>query len=151
MEKNQDKGFTLVELLIVIVILGILATVTVFAVRGITDKGQENACSVEQRTLDTAIEAFYAQNQADPAVVTTGLAADGLTAVYVFDDEGDITDVLAPGLVPTYLKDAPDLDKFTFTAVGEDVGDPAAPAESSSFAPTANGPCVVEEVVVTTT
>jgi general secretion pathway protein G len=51
MENNQDKGFTLVELLIVIVILGILATVTVFAVRGITDKGQENACSVELRTL----------------------------------------------------------------------------------------------------
>mgnify|MGYP000200035399 CR=1 FL=1 len=64
--KNQDKGFTLVELLIVIVILGILATVTVFAVRGITDKGQDNACSVEKRTLDTAIEAYYAQNQTDP-------------------------------------------------------------------------------------
>ncbi|MEI7619701.1 MAG: type II secretion system protein, partial [Actinomycetota bacterium] len=31
---KKDKGFTLVELLIVIVILGILATVTVFAVRG---------------------------------------------------------------------------------------------------------------------
>jgi len=66
MNKNQDKGFTLVELLIVIVILGILATVTVFAVRGITDQGQDNACSVEKRTLDTAIEAYYAQNQTDP-------------------------------------------------------------------------------------
>ena len=50
MENKQDKGFTLVELLIVIVILGILATVTVFAVRGITDQGQENACDVEKRT-----------------------------------------------------------------------------------------------------
>jgi prepilin-type N-terminal cleavage/methylation domain-containing protein len=39
-EQKQDKGFTLVELLIVIVILGILATVTVFAVRGITDQGR---------------------------------------------------------------------------------------------------------------
>ena len=67
--KKQDKGFTLVELLIVIVILGILATVTVFAVRGITDTGQENACDVEQRTLDTAVEAYYAQNQTDPLVV----------------------------------------------------------------------------------
>ena len=47
MENKQDKGFTLVELLIVIVILGILATVTVFAVRGITDRGQENACDVD--------------------------------------------------------------------------------------------------------
>ena len=40
--QKTDRGFTLVELLIVIVILGILATVTVFAVRGITDKGQNN-------------------------------------------------------------------------------------------------------------
>jgi prepilin-type N-terminal cleavage/methylation domain-containing protein len=70
MENKQDKGFTLVELLIVIVILGILATVTVFAVRGITDQGQTNSCSVEKRTLDTAIEAYYAQNQTDPTAVT---------------------------------------------------------------------------------
>jgi type II secretory pathway pseudopilin PulG len=55
-----------VELLIVIVILGILATVTVFAVRGITDQGQTNACSTDRRTFETAIEAFYAQNQRDP-------------------------------------------------------------------------------------
>jgi prepilin-type N-terminal cleavage/methylation domain-containing protein len=61
MNNKQDKGFTLVELLIVIVILGILATVTVFAVRGITDKGQENACSTDRRTVETALEAYYAQ------------------------------------------------------------------------------------------
>ena len=38
--KKNDEGFTLIELLIVIVILGILATVVVFAVGGITDRGQ---------------------------------------------------------------------------------------------------------------
>jgi len=59
MENKQDKGFTLVELLIVIVILGILATVTVFAVRGITQRAQTNACDVERRALETAVEAFY--------------------------------------------------------------------------------------------
>jgi prepilin-type N-terminal cleavage/methylation domain-containing protein len=62
MNKKQDEGFTLVELLIVIVILGILATVTVFAVRGITERSQENACNVELRALDTAVEAYYVDN-----------------------------------------------------------------------------------------
>jgi prepilin-type N-terminal cleavage/methylation domain-containing protein len=47
-------GFTLAELLIVIVILGILATVTVFAVRGITDQGQGAACATEVDTLAAA-------------------------------------------------------------------------------------------------
>ncbi len=69
MNKNQDKGFTLVELLIVIVILGILATVTVFAVRGITDQGQDNACATEAKTVVTAAEAYYAQEGAVPADV----------------------------------------------------------------------------------
>jgi general secretion pathway protein G len=90
MDNKQDKGFTLVELLIVIVILGILATVTVFAVRGITDQGQKNACKTSQATLDTAIEAYYAQNQSDPTQVSDLTGAAGLlkeapdTAVWAF-------------------------------------------------------------------
>jgi general secretion pathway protein G len=61
-EENKNKGFTLVELLIVIVILGILATVTVFAVRGITDQGKTSTCKADKKTLETAVEAWYAQN-----------------------------------------------------------------------------------------
>ena len=59
MENKQDKGFTLVELLIVIVILGILATVTVLAVSGITDKAKENTCKADGATLQTAYESAY--------------------------------------------------------------------------------------------
>ena len=77
---NKDKGFTLVELLIVIVILGILATVTVFAVRGITDKGQTSACNTDKTTLQTATEAYFAQYggtqiASSSAVVPTGVPA----------------------------------------------------------------------------
>ncbi len=71
---KRDKGFTLVELLIVIVILGVLATVTVFAVRGITDQGQKSACKADKKTLEVAVESYFAQNAtatipgADPEV-----------------------------------------------------------------------------------
>jgi len=122
MEKNQDKGFTLVELLIVIVILGILATVTVFAVRGITDQGQSNACDVEFRTLETAIESYYAQNQEDPAYATGE----------------DTTGSPAPAvLVGEYLREAPRLEKWEFVPADAS----ATPPTPATFAPTAGGPC----------
>ena len=57
----RDEGFTLVEILSVIVILGILAMVTVFAVRGITDRGKTSACDTDKVTLQTAVETFLAQ------------------------------------------------------------------------------------------
>jgi prepilin-type N-terminal cleavage/methylation domain-containing protein len=62
-DKNLiQKGFTLVELLVVIVILGILAAVVVFAVSGITSKGQSSACTIEVRTVNTALQAFNAKS-----------------------------------------------------------------------------------------
>jgi prepilin-type N-terminal cleavage/methylation domain-containing protein len=72
---GKDDGFTLVELLIVIVILGILATVTVMAVRGITDRGDESACATDRRTLHTATEAYFAQT-GGTSVPPTGSGAD---------------------------------------------------------------------------
>jgi prepilin-type N-terminal cleavage/methylation domain-containing protein len=72
---RDDHGFTLVELLIVIVILGILATVTVFAVRGITDKGQENSEGTDLDTLETAIDAYWMEQGTNPTeteLVTAG-------------------------------------------------------------------------------
>jgi type II secretion system protein G len=66
-QKRKEEGFTLIELLIVIVILGILAAVVVFAVGGITDKGTNAACKSDVKTLETAVEAYYAKNTAYPA------------------------------------------------------------------------------------
>ena len=115
MNKNQDKGFTLVELLIVIVILGILATVTVFAVRGITDKGKTNACDIEKKTIETAAEAYYAQEGADASEATGGVAG----AIALLSTSG-------------FLKDDPSVN-WTYTA--------GSGTTSASVAYTSTGKC----------
>jgi prepilin-type N-terminal cleavage/methylation domain-containing protein len=58
----HDEGFTLVELLIVIVILGVLSTVTVFAVSGIASRGDDAASVSDEQIVTRAQEAYYAQN-----------------------------------------------------------------------------------------
>ena len=59
--RRDENGFTLIELLMVIVILGILSGIVVFAVGGITDKGQTSACKADLATVATAEEAYFAQ------------------------------------------------------------------------------------------
>ena len=92
--KKQDEGFTLIELLIVIVILGILATVVVFSVRGITDESQANSCATDQRTMEVAIEAYFAENGG-----STVTEADLVTAELIREASSNMdisgTDVVA--------------------------------------------------------
>jgi general secretion pathway protein G len=61
-----EVGFTLVELLVVIVILGVLAAIVVFAVGGITDKGQTSACKADKSSIETAEEAYFANQKTSP-------------------------------------------------------------------------------------
>ena len=65
-----ERGFTLVELLIVIVILGILAGIVVFAVGNLTSNAKTNACATEKTTVQTAVEAYKAQNGSYPSGAT---------------------------------------------------------------------------------
>ena len=71
-----ERGFTLVELLIVIVILGILAGIVVFAVGNLTSSAKSNSCATEKSTIITADEAYKAQNGS--YTDTTGLVSAGL-------------------------------------------------------------------------
>ena len=77
-KRDRSGGFTLVELLIVIVILGILAGIVVFAVGNLTSNATANACATEKATISTALEAYKAQNTVYPAAMsnlTTGAGA----------------------------------------------------------------------------
>jgi general secretion pathway protein G len=73
-----DRGFTLVELLIVIVLLGIIAAVTVFAVRGVSDKGKVNVCLMDRRMLETAVESYLVEFPAAGMPDETDLVVHGL-------------------------------------------------------------------------
>ena len=65
--QRDDAGFTLIELLIVIIILAVLAAIVVFSVSGITNNSTTSACKSDVKTIDTAAEAYYAQNNAASA------------------------------------------------------------------------------------
>lgn len=64
--RKTERGFTLIELLMVIVILGVLAGIVVFAVNGITDRGDVAACESDKKTTEIALEAYYANNDQYP-------------------------------------------------------------------------------------
>jgi general secretion pathway protein G len=63
-QRKHDAGFTLVEILVGIAILGILAGIVVFSVSGVSSSGQTAACATEKSTLQAAQEAYFAKNSA---------------------------------------------------------------------------------------
>jgi prepilin-type N-terminal cleavage/methylation domain-containing protein len=74
-----ERGFTMVELLIVIVILGIVTAIVVFAVGNTTGSAQANGCATEKSTISDALEAYKAQTGVYPAASGGNTAMDLLT------------------------------------------------------------------------
>jgi len=77
--RHGESGFTLVELLVTITVLGVLAAVVVFAVGGITDKGKTSTCKTDRRSVEAAEEVYFSQYgiYADlPMLVTEKLLRD---------------------------------------------------------------------------
>ena len=53
-----------------IVILGVLAGIVVFSVRGITDRGDQAACKSNLKSAEVAVEAYYAKNGSNPTALS---------------------------------------------------------------------------------
>ena len=66
------RGFTLIEILIVVVILGILAAVVVPQFTNASDDANDAAVRSQLQTLRGQIELYRAQVGSDPAMLTTG-------------------------------------------------------------------------------
>ncbi|HEX9970051.1 MAG TPA: prepilin-type N-terminal cleavage/methylation domain-containing protein, partial [Acidimicrobiales bacterium] len=56
-KKRQEEGFTLIEMLIVVIILGILAAVVVFGVSTFRDDSVTNACKTDIKSVEAAGQA----------------------------------------------------------------------------------------------
>jgi general secretion pathway protein G len=69
---DDQPGFTLVELLIVIVLLGIMAGIVVFAVGNSTTNAKAAGCAAEKTTLRDALESYKAHTGVYPTAAAAG-------------------------------------------------------------------------------
>ena len=65
--RKGQKGFTLIELLIVVAIIGILAAIAIPQFSAYRQKAYNSAAQSDLKNFKTAMEAYYADNQAYPA------------------------------------------------------------------------------------
>jgi prepilin-type N-terminal cleavage/methylation domain-containing protein len=109
--KNRDeRGFTLVELLVVVTILGILASIVTASLVGLTGTAKANGCAEELRTVQVGMDAMLAKNN---IVAVTASAADTNTwnALPV---GGAGVQPLSPG----FLRQTNTKGSYTWTAAG---------------------------------
>jgi general secretion pathway protein G len=71
---NQD-GFTLIEIMVVILILGLLATIVVQSLRGAADKAKRTKAMADIAEFKTALDRYYLDNGYYP---TTDQGLDSL-------------------------------------------------------------------------
>lgn len=97
--KTSNRGFTIVELLIVIVVIGILAALTLNAFSGMRERANYSAMQSDLSQINKAIQLYYIDNDKYPSTGTTrGLSTVGSTGT-----------LNIPGLVPTYMSAIPSI------------------------------------------
>lgn len=87
------KGFTIVELLIVIVVIGILAAITIIAYNGIQTRARDAKRTADISSIQKAVELYKADNGFYPQPGN--------------DDAGYDLSALAPFLVSKYIASIP--------------------------------------------
>ncbi len=108
--QRDQRGFTLVELLVVVTILGILAAVVTASLVGLTGTARTNACLEETQTVQTAMDAMMAKNNIT-GVTAQGSATNTWTALPV----GAGTEPLSPN----FFRQATSKGFYTWTATGQ--------------------------------
>jgi general secretion pathway protein G len=64
--RGYSAGFTLIEIMVVILILGLLATIVVQSLRGATDKAKRTKAQADISELKTALDRYYLDSGSYP-------------------------------------------------------------------------------------
>jgi general secretion pathway protein G len=66
-QKHAEKGFTLIEIMVVIIIMGILASYVAVRLTGQTEEARHTQAIVQMETLETALELYKLDNGSYPS------------------------------------------------------------------------------------
>ena len=66
--RKKNSGFTIIELLIVIIVIGILATLVIVTYNGIQQKARDTKRKTDINAVQGQVEAYFAQNGKYPTL-----------------------------------------------------------------------------------
>lgn len=132
-QSRKEQGFTLIEVLLVIVILGLLAAVAVVAMSGTREGAKIDTTKLLMQELETGMETYNMHVGHYPTEEEGGL--DALTTKPTFDEEGSEDKWRGPYL----KKEAKDAwgNDFSYEAVEADA---LSEGSSTPFKLWSNGP-----------
>jgi len=98
---QQEKGFTIVELLIVVVVIAILAAITIVSYNGITNRANSSAAQSTAAALQKKIELFAADGPTGQyPKVTSDLTGAAASTTYAVPAAGSLKFTAQPGTAP---------------------------------------------------
>lgn len=86
---RTSRGFTLVELLIVIVVIAILAAITVVAYGSVTNKANISSAQQDASSVAQKLKAYQTENNSLPSNLTAINVSDPSNGHYTYDNYGD--------------------------------------------------------------
>lgn len=111
MINKKQTGFTIVELLIVIVVIGILAAIVVVVYNGVRDNAKDTQRKTDLTTISKAMQIWSINSGKSFEELTTGYSGGGATGFFGSGYNGNpsIRQALVnAGQLPTSITDEPD-------------------------------------------